>query len=105
MKIKNFEQIHSLTMLKMEKHFMAIIERGYPYYPYMVNSTSFLIRRAYQELEELQAAYESGDYENTRVECADISNIIDYIFERLSNNRGIRATRDKATTEDKVEHL
>jgi NTP pyrophosphatase (non-canonical NTP hydrolase) len=70
---------------KMEKNFIAINQKGYSRYPYKTNTLQFLLNRAQQELDELKEAIQQGDTENAQNECADVSNIIDYIFEALQN--------------------
>jgi len=73
--------IKTLAMLKMEKNFIAHIEKKYPRKPYEHYPLSVLVDRAFEELDELLDAYDLLDYEQMRQECADVSNIIDYIFE------------------------
>lgn len=73
----------TLAMLKMEKNFVAVIEKKYPRKPYEAFKIAFLIERLEQETKELKAAYRAGKYEAAKIECADCSNIIDYIFERI----------------------
>lgn len=73
----------TLAMLKMEKNFIAQ-EKGYPRKPYEYYTTDFLIERLKQEVNELTVAIIDGDTENAKCECADVSNIVDYIFEKLS---------------------
>jgi len=78
-------QIHSLAMLKMEKNFIAVIEKGYPRQPYAneKQTVRFLIHRIEDELEELKQAYSNENLTVMKEECADISNIVDYLFEKL----------------------
>lgn len=70
-------------MLKMEKNFVAVIDKKYPRKPYEVFNIGQLIERLKQETKELEEAYIAGKYEKAKVECADCSNIIDYLFERI----------------------
>jgi hypothetical protein len=81
--------IKSLAMLKMEKNFIAHIEKGYSRQPYNDDKQSliFLINRVEDELKELKDAYNNFDILMMKEECADISNIIDYLFEKLSNEK------------------
>ena len=73
----------SLAMRKMEKNFVAVIEKGCPRKPYEEFSMTFLLKRLAQEKRELEEALAKGDFEEAMDECADVSNIIDYIFEQL----------------------
>lgn len=81
---KRLPEIKSLNMLKMEKNFIAL-EKGYPRQPYndMNQPTSFLIRRIEEELQELKDAFKKRNIQVMKEECADISNIVDYLFEML----------------------
>ena len=73
----------TLAMLKMEKNFVAVIEKKYPRKPYEIYPLAELIERLKQEVKELEEAYKKGKYEAAKLECADCSNIIDFIFERI----------------------
>ncbi len=75
--------IQSLAMLKMEKNYISYCDKNYVRQPYLFY-TSFLIKRIDDELNELKEAFKRGDIINMKEECADISNIIDYLFEQLS---------------------
>lgn len=75
--------IHSLAMLKMEKNFIAHIEKKYPRQPYKEYPSFFWLRRLREEFAELKSAYLIKDIEGMKEECADISNLIDYLFELL----------------------
>jgi len=75
----------TLAMMKMEKNFVAQ-EKGYPRKPYDTYSFSFLMKRLYQESTELAEAILEKDFENAKLECADVSNVVDYIFEKLVND-------------------
>ena len=74
-------KIKSLAMLKMEKNFIAVIEKKYPRQPYKHYDLPFLFKRLAQEGLELNQAMKTGDMELVREELADISNIVDYMFE------------------------
>lgn len=77
----------SLAMLKMEKNFVAHIEKKYPRQPYKDYPMKFLFKRLQDEVAELRDALEHGDIAWPKSECADVSNIVDFIFERLCNRR------------------
>ena len=70
-------------MIKMEKNFVAQ-EKGYPRKPYDFYDNGFLFIRLQEEVEELRRALATHDLKEAKKECADISNVIDYLFERLS---------------------
>ena len=74
--------IKTLSMLKMEKNFKGHIEKGYYRRPYEHYNITFWILRLRQELEELQEAKDLEDFDKIREELADISNLVDYAFER-----------------------
>jgi len=75
--------IKTLAMLKMEKNFVAVIDKKYPRQPYLKYSTKFLLDRLDDEVKELRQACQINTMQ-AKDECADVSNIVDYIFERLS---------------------
>lgn len=75
----------TLAMIKMEKNFIAHIEKGYPRKPYHTASFGSLMKRFYEEAAELANAIRKKDFENAKLECADVSNILDYIFEKLQH--------------------
>ena len=85
----NIPMIRSIAMLKMEKNFIAHCDKGYSRQPYKDNNqpTSFLISRLDDELKELKEAFERKDIVNMQEELADLSNIIDYLFEQLCQFR------------------
>jgi len=77
--------IRTLNMLKMEKNFIAL-EKGYPRQPYFDKNQSlgwFIEIRLNSEYRELIKAFDNNDILNMKEELADMSNIIDYIFEML----------------------
>lgn len=88
-------EIKSLAMLKMEKNFIAHCEKGYTRQPYkdIKQPIQFLIYRINQELVELKQGYTKSltesetlrleDIINLKEECADISNLVDYLYEKL----------------------
>lgn len=93
----------TLAMMKMEKNFIAQIDKKYPRKPYEAYSLEFLRGRLLEEVNELNEALKAVDktksdlkpafvvterdelIENAKLECADVSNLIDIIFERLQN--------------------
>jgi len=77
----------SLAMLKMEKNFIAVIEKQYPRKPYEYFDLGYLRMRLLEEVTELNEALKSGTVEDAKGECADVSNIVDYIFEKLSQEK------------------
>lgn len=77
----------SLAMLKMEKNFVAVIEKKYPRKPYEVYTTRALLARLRDEYLEAIGAWDDEDTDALKGELADMSNIIDYIFERLCEGR------------------
>lgn len=80
----NLAQIKTLSMLKMEKNFIAVIEKQYSRQPYRYYPLSFFRDRIKQELEEFSRALENNDLSNMKEELADISNLVDYCFELLT---------------------
>lgn len=87
----------TLAMRKMEKNFIAHLEKKYPRKPYCQYSIWFLINRLREETNELHHAVLKSDFEGAMSECADVSNIVDFIFERLMIvvGRGINASASK----------
>ena len=83
--------IKTLAMLKMEKNFIAVIEKGYPRQPYNseIQDVKFLINHIGDEVKELLDAWVSSDLAGMMEECADISNLIDYLFEKLAKGKEI----------------
>ena len=75
----------SLAMLKMEKNFVAVVEKGNPRQPYKHYNMKFLISKLDEEVAELSnAILEKEGIEKAKKECTDVSNIVDFIFEKLS---------------------
>lgn len=77
-------RIKSLAMMKMEKNFIAVIEKGYPRQPYKEYPFGFWVSRLEQELKELKDAFKEGSLSELREEIADLSNILDYMYEKVS---------------------
>jgi len=84
----------TLAMIKMEKNFIAQIDKDYPRYPYSKYSVEFLRKRLLEETVELNNALKKGDFQNAKLECGDVSNVIDYIFEKLSQRKLRKKGRD-----------
>lgn len=78
-------KIRSLAMLKMEKNFIAYCEKHYPRQPYKELPPSYLIQRIEEEIVELKQALNDNDVPNMMEECADISNLTDYLYELLAS--------------------
>ncbi len=72
----------TLAMIKMEKNFVAQ-EKGYPRQPYTYFNILYLLQRLQEETNELRFSVVAKNFENAKLKCADVSNIIDYIFEAL----------------------
>jgi len=96
------DEIKTLSMLKMEKNFIAHNEKGYPRQPYKEErqTIGFLIQRIEEELNELKISHNFRNEVSTAIqemkeECADISNLVDYLFEKLCNDS---LRRDKLET-------
>lgn len=81
------ENIKSLAMIKMEKNFRAVIDKGKPRDPYEYFSTKQLLEKLDEEVSELKEAISSGIPYAAMLECGDISNVIDIIFEKLVKKR------------------
>ena len=76
--------ILTLAMLKMEKNFVAHLTKCYPREPYNAFDEAFLLERIKQEVKELELALDSPEPHFAMEECADVSNFVDFLFERLS---------------------
>ena len=74
----------TLAMIKMEKNFIAHIDKNYPRFPYEELPLEYLCKRLFQEVNELSEALKAEDIEGSKLECGDVSNIVDYIFEALT---------------------
>jgi len=79
---KRLPQIKSLAMLKMEKNFIAQ-EKAYPRQPYKLYSLGDLYAKLVEEVTELHEAMKRMNTKEAKEECADISNVVDYLFEKL----------------------
>lgn len=85
------ENIKSLAMLKMEKNFIAYNDKGYPRQPYsefnLLDCFGF-VKREMKELGEAIRAHWFGGRTNPdrlmkiRNEIADVSNCLDYLYEK-----------------------
>jgi hypothetical protein len=74
----------TLAMIKMEKNFIAHIDKNYPRFPYEELPLEYLRKRLLQEVNELNDALKAEDIGGAKLECADVSNVVDYIFESLT---------------------
>jgi len=72
----------SLSARKMEKNFIAVIEKNYERKPQHWFTYKILIKRLRQELKEFENAIIEDDLDNMMDELADLSNIIDYLYEK-----------------------
>lgn len=73
-------------MIKMEKNFIAHMEKNYPRQPYLIYGIPFLVERLEDEVKELKQVLMLNDLQEAKLECADVSNIIDYLFEKICNS-------------------
>lgn len=89
----------SLAMLKMEKNFIGVIDKGYSRRPYLIypvwdfkenEQTGTLFGFVEREMKELHEAIEKAwwtrspeDILEARREVADVSNTLDYLDEGL----------------------
>lgn len=87
--------VKSLAMRKMEKNFIAVNEKGYPRSPYAEYDIKFLLNRIFDEYAELENEFDkyiesSSGYEEVRFinnmmwEIADVINVCEYLYEKLS---------------------
>lgn len=81
---KRLLTIKTLNAMKMEKNFIAL-EKGYSRQPYLTYNIFFWIDKLEEELLELRKAVIINDITNIKEELADLSNVIDYAFEYISN--------------------
>jgi len=89
------KDITSLAMIKMEKNFIAHNEKGYPRQPYEQYSLADCFGFVEREMKELELAvrqYYSGRHikqfadeslTDIRLEIADVSNCLDYLYEKV----------------------
>ena len=75
--------MRTLAMIKMEKNFIAVIEKKYPRKPYETFTIGKLIDRLEEEYKELVDAYLETNYSAMLSELADVSNLVDFIFEQV----------------------
>lgn len=80
----------SLAMLKMEKNFIAVLEKKYPRKPYVEYALIPLYNRLVEESKELKEAIYDLSVEAIRNEIADMSNILDFMFEILNRRAGAK---------------
>lgn len=84
------KRIKTLATLKMEKNFIAVLSKRYPRNPYERFTTAFLFNRLRDEMRELGDALDKNDLREAMLEIADLSNICDFLFERLCLLEAIR---------------
>jgi len=86
------EDVTSLSMLKMEKNFIAHNDKGYPRQPYKEFSLYDCFGFVKREMKELDEAFKHhwfGGRTNVdrlivlRNEIADVSNCLDYLYEKV----------------------
>jgi len=77
--------IKSLSMLKMEKNFIAVIEKEYPRQPHKHYTESELFSFINREMAELKKEWQAGSGSPIRImnEIADVSNCLDFFFELM----------------------
>ncbi len=80
----------SLAFWKREKNFISVIDKEKPRYPEGLWTFNMWLDKLDEEVEELKQAVEFmletkkfEDVISTKMECADVSILIDYIFEKL----------------------
>jgi NTP pyrophosphatase (non-canonical NTP hydrolase) len=78
-------------MMKMEKNFIAVLEKRHPRKPYENYSLAELTKWFLEEVNELYEALKncqdhpsSKERKEAKLECADVSNFVDFLFEKLS---------------------
>jgi len=71
----------TLAMIKMEKNFVAVLEKGYARKPYEQFNMDFFKKRLQEEVDELKDAIHEGNQDHIMSELADVSNIIDFMAE------------------------
>ena len=72
----------SLAARKMEKNFIAVFEKEYRRKPQNQFSYDFWMKRLNKEALELEIEILKLDYDAICDELADLSNIIDYLYEK-----------------------
>ena len=82
-------QAKTLAMLKMEKNFVAVLEKGYARKPYENFKMEFFKKRLQEEVDEVKDAIKDGNQDRVLSELADVSNIIDFMYEIALANRYI----------------
>lgn len=74
----------TLAMIKMYKNLRAVIEKGYPRKPYEEFTCKQLLDRIKGETQELEQARNDNELVNMLFEIADVSNLLDYLFEKVT---------------------
>lgn len=81
---------YDFERVKREK-IKEAIEKGYSLEPEK-HSFQFLIKRLRQEVDELEESIKYEKPESAVKECADISNILDFIYKKLWNYNSCNKT-------------
>lgn len=76
--------MRTLAMIKMEKNFSGHLKKHYPRKPYEHYTIGQLLDRIEEEYNDAIVAYQRLDYEGLAFQLADISNLVDYIFEQAT---------------------
>jgi NTP pyrophosphatase (non-canonical NTP hydrolase) len=82
-------QAKTLAMIKMEKNFVAVLEKGYARKPYENFNMDFFKKRLQEEVDELKDALKEGNQDHILSELADVSNIIDFMYELAISRSGL----------------
>ena len=82
-------QAKTLAMIKMEKNFVAVLEKGYARKPYENFNMDFFKKRLQEEVDELKDALKEGNQDHILSELADVSNIIDFMYELAMSRSGL----------------
>jgi len=75
---------YDFERVKREK-IREAIKKGYSLTPDK-HSFKFLVDRLQQEVDELDDSIRLGDFKNAVKECADVSNILEFIYKKLWNS-------------------
>lgn len=89
----------TLAAIKMEKNFIAVLTKRYPRKPYEHYTVQFLIKRLKEEVAELEEAVKLRVYGEAALECGDVSNLVDFIFEQVVRLIEAKKEKDKAAIE------
>ena len=75
----------TLAMRKMQKNYIAVLEKRRPKQPYNVYSVFELAIRTLEEFAELAFCLFKQDVDGAQDEIADLQNILDYMYEILAS--------------------